>query len=118
MPRFKPENFAKNRELLVQYAQIARDVGCMMPQLALAWVLARDPIIVPIFGTCKTGHVVENVSAVSQPLDHEVMQRLDELINQHTVAGNRYSDATQNEIDTETFQSLQDNPKINQGAVA
>ena len=46
------------------------------------------------------------------------MQRLDELINQHTVAGNRYSDATQNEIDTETFQSLQDNPKINQGAVA
>lgn len=103
MPRFKPENFAKNLELLSEYAQIARETGCTMSQLALAWVLARDSIFVPIFGTSKPEHVVENTASASLQLNHSVMTRLDALINQRTVAGNRYSDAAQNEIDTEIY---------------
>ena len=103
MPRFKPENFAKNLELLSEYAQIAREAGCTMPQLALAWVLARDAIIIPVFGTSKPEHVVENAASASLQLDRSVMKRLDALINQRTVAGNRYSNATQDEIDTEMF---------------
>jgi aryl-alcohol dehydrogenase-like predicted oxidoreductase len=103
MPRFKPENFVKNLELLSEYAQIAREVGCTMPQLALAWVLARDAIIIPIFGTSKTEHVAENAASVSLQLDRSVMKRLEDMINQRTVAGNRYSNATQEEIDTEMY---------------
>jgi aryl-alcohol dehydrogenase-like predicted oxidoreductase len=103
MPRFKPEHFARNLELLSEYAQIAREVGCTMSQLGLAWVLARDSIIVPIFGTGKPKHVVENSVSASLQLDRSVMKRLDALINQRTVAGNRYSNATQDEIDTEIF---------------
>lgn len=103
MPRFKPENFAKNIELLPEYAQIAREAGCTMPQLALAWVLAQDSNIIPIFGTSKPEHVVEDAMSVSLQLDRSVMKRLDALINQRTVTGNRYSNATQHEIDTEMF---------------
>jgi aryl-alcohol dehydrogenase-like predicted oxidoreductase len=103
MPRFKPENFAKNLELLSEYAQIARKAGCTMPQLALAWVLAQDSNIIPVFGTSKPEHVVENAASASLQPDRSVMKRLDDLINQHTVAGNRYSDATQDEIDTEIY---------------
>jgi aryl-alcohol dehydrogenase-like predicted oxidoreductase len=103
MPRFKPENFAKNLELLSEYARIAREAGCTMAQLALAWVLARDAIIIPVFGTSNPEHVVENAASASLQLDRSVMTRLDALINQRTVSGNRYSDAAQNEIDTEIY---------------
>lgn len=103
MPRFKPENFAKNIELLSEYAQVVREVGCTMPQLALAWVLAQDSNIIPIFGTSKPEHVVEDAMSASLQLDRSVMKRLDALINQRTVTGNRYSNATQHEIDTEMF---------------
>jgi aryl-alcohol dehydrogenase-like predicted oxidoreductase len=105
MPRFKPENFAKNLGLLPEYAQIAREVGCTMSQLALAWVLARDSNIIPVFGTSKPEHVVENAASASLQLDRSVMKHLDDLINQRTVTGNRYSDATQDEIDTEVFRT-------------
>lgn len=104
MPRFEPENYASNLELLVQYRQIARAVGCTMAQLALAWALAKDPIIVPIFGTRKPEYLEENVGGAAVKLELSVIQRLDALINQRTVAGPRYNAATQLEIDTETFQ--------------
>jgi aryl-alcohol dehydrogenase-like predicted oxidoreductase len=103
MPRFKPENFAKNLELLSEYARIAREAGCTMAQLALAWVLAQDSGIIPAFGTSNPEHVVENAASASLQLDRSVMTRLDALINQRTVSGNRYSDAAQNEIDTEIY---------------
>lgn len=105
MPRFKPENFAKNLELLSEYAQIAREAGCTMAQLALAWVLAQSLNIIPIFGTSKPEHVVENAASAALQLDRSVMKHLDDLINQRTVTGNRYSNATQDEIDTEVFKT-------------
>jgi aryl-alcohol dehydrogenase-like predicted oxidoreductase len=104
MPRFQQEHYAKNLGLLTEYAQIARERGCTISQLALAWVLARDANIVPIFGATKLEHVVENVASATLQLELPVMERLDALINQRTVSGNRYSNAAQNEIDTEFFQ--------------
>jgi len=103
MPRFYSENYERNRQLLEEYGQIAGEVGCTWAQLALAWVLARDPIIVPIPGTRHPSHVIENTRAAEIRLPPGVVERLDALINQRTVAGNRYNDATQQEIDTENF---------------
>jgi aryl-alcohol dehydrogenase-like predicted oxidoreductase len=103
MPRFKPENYAINLGLLVKYEQIARVAGCTMAQLALAWLLSKDKIIVPIFGTRKTERVEEDAGGAAVKLDQSVIKRLDALINQQTVVGPRYNDATQMEIDTETF---------------
>lgn len=87
MPRFHPSNYAKNRELLVEYEAMATEAGCTMAQLALAWLLARDSIIVPIPGTRKPHYVVENAAAASITLDPAVVARLDALINERTVVG-------------------------------
>jgi aryl-alcohol dehydrogenase-like predicted oxidoreductase len=103
MPRFKLENYARNLGLLVKYEQIAREAGCTMAQLALAWLLSRDKIIVPIFGTRKMEHLKENIDGAAVRLDQSVVESLEALINQQTVAGPRYNEATQMEIDTETF---------------
>src|SRR5690606_34370391 len=48
MPRFYPENYPKNLELLNDYKAIADEVGCTMAQLALAWLLHKAPHIIPI----------------------------------------------------------------------
>ncbi len=107
MPRFQPENFRKNLELLGPYRRIAEEAGCTMAQLALAWILAKAPFIVPITGTRNPRHLEESVGAAAVSLPPEIVARLDRLINQHTVAGPRYSEATQKDIDTETFDAAQ-----------
>ena len=103
MPRFHPDNYAKNLQLLDGFAQIARDAGCSMAQLAIAWVLARGEQVIALPGTTSLAHLEENLGAATVTLDAGVLQRLDALINRHTVAGARYNPATQAEIDTEEF---------------
>jgi aryl-alcohol dehydrogenase-like predicted oxidoreductase len=103
MPRFSPANYARNVRLLEEYGAIARDAGCTMAQLALAWLLAKAPFVIPIPGTRHPAHVLENVAAAGVALDPSVIARLDRLINQQTVSGPRYPAATQQEIDTEEF---------------
>ena len=104
MPRFSAENYAKNLRLLDEYGAIAREAGCTWAQLALAWLLAKEPFIVPIPGTRQPLHVIENMGAADRPpLAASLVVRLDALINEHTVAGKRYNESTQQEIDTENF---------------
>lgn len=104
MPRFTTENYARNLRLLDEYGAIASEAGCTRAQLALTWLLAKEPFIVPIPGTRQPSHVIENMGAGDlPPLAASLVARLDALINQRTVAGKRYNDATQQEIDTENF---------------
>ncbi len=103
MPRFQPEAYAANLQLLEGFEALARDANCSMAQLALAWLLARGEHVLPIPGTTSIAHLEENVSAAAVHINAEMMARLDALINQQTVTGVRYSDATELEIDTERF---------------
>lgn len=103
MPRFEPANYERNLALLPEYRRIAEEAGCTPAQLALAWLLAQGEHIVPIFGTRQPEHLDENAGSVSVRLDSGIVARLDALINQRSVAGPRYNEATQKEIDTETF---------------
>jgi aryl-alcohol dehydrogenase-like predicted oxidoreductase len=103
MPRFNPENYPQNLQLLTGYALIASEAGCTLAQLALAWLLARAPHIIPIPGTRHVAYAEENFAAIDIQLSHDQVQRLDTLINQQTVIGPRYNAATQEEIDTEQF---------------
>ncbi len=100
-PRFEPENFAKNRKLLEPYARIAREQGCSMAQLALAWLLARGENIVPIPGTKDVEHMRENAAAGDISLDQSTVRTLDELINENTVHGKRYNDDLMASTDSE-----------------
>ena len=103
MPRFEPVHYAANLALLDGFGAIAREAGCTPAQLALAWLLARGERVIPIPGTTKLAHLEENLGAVDVVLGSGMVARLDALINQRTVAGARYSAATQAEIDTEEF---------------
>jgi len=103
MPRFAPDNYARNRLLLDPYRAIAQEVGCTLAQLALAWVLARQPHLLVIPGTRSQAHLEDNLGADSVVLAADVVARLDALINDQSVAGPRYSAATYLEIDTEQW---------------
>ena len=83
--------------------QIAKEQGCTAAQLALAWIRAKDPGIVSIPGTRFIDHMRENLEAGEINLSADAVDRLDQLINQQTVTGPRYSASQQTEIDTEEF---------------
>jgi aryl-alcohol dehydrogenase-like predicted oxidoreductase len=103
MPRFTPENFAANLKLLPAYHALAQEAGCSPSQLALAWLLHQGEHIVPIPGTTSVDHLSDDLAAVDVKLDASLLARLDALINQKTVAGNRYSAQSNSEVDTEVF---------------
>jgi hypothetical protein len=101
MPRFQAENFARNLNLLDGFSVIARENDCSMGQLALAWLLAKAPHIVPIPGTTRLDHLAENLAASGVRLVPGAMERMEAIINTGTVSGPRYGAATLPEIDTE-----------------
>ena len=103
MPRFDPENQARNLRLLPPYKALAREAGCTPAQLALAWLLHQGKYILPIPGTTSVAHLQEDLAAADLRLDPQLIGRLDALINQKTVAGNRYGDQANREVDTEVF---------------
>ncbi|WP_010464333.1 aldo/keto reductase [Acidovorax radicis] len=105
MPRFAPEAYAANLRLLDGYQAIAREVGCTPAQLALAWLLHRGEHIIPIPGTTSVGHLLDDMGAAGVLLDAVVIARLDALINERTVVGERYNAQSAIEVDTETFES-------------
>lgn len=103
MPRFNAENYPKNIALLQDFLVMAKDIGCTPAQLALAWTCMKDEHIIPIPGTRFIKHMQDNFDAGSINLNTKQMQQLDEMINQNTVFGPRYSPALQADIDTEEF---------------
>ena len=103
MPRFDAANHARNLELLPPYRALAREAGCTPAQLALAWLLHKAPHIVPIPGTTSVDHLREDLAAADVRLPPELIGRLDALINEKTVAGNRYGEQANREVDTEIF---------------
>lgn len=103
MPRFYPDNYRKNLALLNEFEKIAKRANCAPAQFALAWLLAKSSDIIPIPGTTKLDHLSENIASDSARLDPLLISEAEKLINRHTVVGARYNEATQLEIDTETF---------------
>jgi len=103
MPRFAPDNYAANLKLLPVYNALAQEIGCSPSQLALAWLLHQGQDIIPIPGTTSVAHLQDDLAAVDVQLDASVLARLDTLINQRTVLGDRYSAQANSEVDTEVF---------------
>ena len=103
MPRFAPEAYAANLRLLPPYLELARELDCTPAQLALAWVLAQGEQVVAIPGTSQNAHLQDNMGAGDVRLAPAQLQRLDAMINRHTVVGPRYNPASQADVDTEDF---------------
>ena len=103
MPRFTAENYAANFKLFAPYQNLANEVSCSPAQLALAWLLHKAPHIIPIPGTTSVSHLLNDVGAADLKLNAELIGKLDALINEKTVQGNRYSAQANFEVDTEVF---------------
>ncbi|MFK7855021.1 MAG: aldo/keto reductase [Granulosicoccus sp.] len=101
-PRFEVEAFAQNKLLLVKFNEYAQQHDCTMAQLALAWLLAREnSTMVPIPGTRNVQHMKDNAASAEVTLSSETIAALDDLINESTVVGRRYTDDRMAEADTE-----------------
>ena len=100
-PRFEPENLAANQKLLPAFAKIAESQGCTMAQLALAWLLAQGDNIIPIPGTKHFDYMIENAAAGDIRLDASVVDELDQLINEDSISGRRYTEALMASTDSE-----------------
>ncbi|MFL9841690.1 aldo/keto reductase [Sphingomonas sp. ST-64] len=103
MPRFQPDNFARNLELFAQFRTIAAALDVTPAQLCLQWLFARGEHVVAIPGTTSARHLAENVGTPTTPLANTVVEKLDRLFDPAAIAGPRYPAATQAEIDTEEF---------------
>jgi len=85
------------------YIAIANEAGCTPSQLALAWLLHQGEHIIPIPGTTRTEHLLENLAADKVHLNSDTLHRLNALINQNTVAGSRYNLQGNADAETEVF---------------
>jgi aryl-alcohol dehydrogenase-like predicted oxidoreductase len=89
-PRFQGDNFARNLELLDRVREIANAKGVTPSQLALAWVLAQGPDVVPIPGTKRRAYLAENISALDVTLTPEDLRGIEEAAPKGAVLGDRY----------------------------
>ncbi len=90
VPRFSPENRAANQALIDVLTTIAKKKQATPAQLALAWLLAQKPWIVPIPGTTKLPRLEENLGAVDIELTPDDLRTIEEAAAGITVQGARY----------------------------
>lgn len=90
LPRFTPEALKANQALIDLLGQIAERKGATPAQIALAWLLAQKPWMVPIPGTTKLHRLDENIGAVAVELTPDDLREIDEAASKITVHGARY----------------------------
>lgn len=93
IPRFTAENRDANQALVARVRELADERGATPGQVALAWLLAQQPWIVPIPGTRRIERVEENAGATALALSADDVAALGALATTVGVAGNRYNDA-------------------------
>ncbi|MDH6437448.1 aryl-alcohol dehydrogenase-like predicted oxidoreductase [Streptomyces sp. SAI-144] len=92
IPRFTAENRAANQALVEHISALARAKDATPGQVALAWLLARHPSIVPIPGTRRIARIEENIGATRLPLSADELADLNELAGRVGVQGDRYNE--------------------------
>ena len=93
LPRFTPEAMEKNQSLIDLLKQIAADKQATPAQVALAWLLAQRPYIVPIPGTTKLSRFEENIAAAEIVLTVEDLARIESVFPKGAASGHRYAEA-------------------------
>jgi aryl-alcohol dehydrogenase-like predicted oxidoreductase len=99
VPRFTPENRKANQDLVDLLARIAAKKQATPAQIAIAWLLAQKPWIVPIPGTTKLSRLEENLGAVDVELTPDDLREIEGAASKITVRGARYSESSQRMID-------------------
>lgn len=99
IPRFTPENRKANRPLVELVIRIAERKRATPAQIALAWLLAQKPWIVPIPGTTKLDRLVENLGAAEVELTPDDLREMERALSEIPLHGARYSESAQRLID-------------------
>jgi aryl-alcohol dehydrogenase-like predicted oxidoreductase len=92
LPRFTPEALKANQALVDLLAEIAAEKNATPAQIALAWLLAQKPWIVPIPGTTKLERLEENLGALEVELSADDLREIEAAASKITVQGARYPD--------------------------
>ena len=95
LPRFTPEARKANQALVDLLAAVGARKGATPAQIALAWVLAQKPWMVPIPGTTKLHRLEENLAAASLELSADDLREIDEASSRITILGARYPEAVE-----------------------
>jgi aryl-alcohol dehydrogenase-like predicted oxidoreductase len=98
LPRFSEENRKSNQALVDLLKAIAMEKNATPAQIALAWLLAQKPWIVPIPGTTKLHRLQENIGAVSIHLTADDLKKIEVAASKITVAGARYPEHLQKTV--------------------
>jgi aryl-alcohol dehydrogenase-like predicted oxidoreductase len=96
-PRFQGENYDANMRAAAVVGEVARELGATAGQVALAWVLAQGPDVVPIPGTKRRTYLEENTAAADLRLDAGQLARLTDALP--PAAGPRYSEQMMSYVD-------------------
>lgn len=89
-PRFNPENLTTNQALVELMGTLAAQKHATPAQIALAWVFAQKPWIVPISGTRRLDRLEENLGAARVTLVPEELRSLNGVLSSITISGDRY----------------------------
>lgn len=92
-PRFTEPNLSVNLARTDEFRRLAADMGTSAAALAIAWLLARSPAVVPIPGTRTVGHLKELAAGAELELDAEDLRRIETILPIGWAAGDRYSEA-------------------------
>lgn len=95
LPRFAPEALAANQALVDLIGKFAAEHDATPAQIALAWLLAKRPWIVPIPGTTKLDRLTENIAAASLELSESDITKLESAASEVEIQGARYSEHQQ-----------------------
>ena len=90
--RFSPENLVANQPFVDRIADLAKSKGITAAQLSLAWLLGQKPFIVPIPGTSKVAHLLENVASTAVELTAEDLAMIDAAVSAIAVHGGRMNE--------------------------
>jgi aryl-alcohol dehydrogenase-like predicted oxidoreductase len=100
-PRFIGENFSQNEKLIDKLKLLASERGLQPAQLAIAWVLAKGPRIIPVIGARTRAQLAESLAALRVKLTESELESIEESIPASAVAGTRYQEQQMRMLDSE-----------------
>jgi aryl-alcohol dehydrogenase-like predicted oxidoreductase len=101
LPRFSGENFTRNRALIERLNGTAKNLGITATQLAIAWVMAKKPNIIPVIGARTRTQLVESLGALEVKLSPAQIKTIEDAIPARDVAGTRYAEEQMAHLDSE-----------------
>lgn len=98
LPRFQKEAMEANQIVIEFIEKLAKEKQATPAQIALAWITAQKPYIVPIPGTTKVERIQENIAAININFTEQEMNQINDVLNKMTIVGDRYPESEKKRI--------------------